>query len=395
MTILEPCKEIPVSGKYDVVVCGGGIAGVSAALASSRTGAKTLLIEREFGLGGLATLGQVVIYLPICDGKGTQVCYGIAEELLRLSVIHGYEGRYPDAWLEDSNRDCRKNQRFEVQYNGSLYAILLEQQLISAGADILYGTTVCSVDMDGESINAVIIENKSGRQAVIGKSFVDATGDADIFKMVGAKTAVNSKGNPLAAWYFYVSDGEFKLKTHGACDSGRINREAVSISAKRYSGLDGTDLSAMVQDSHASTLSDFLLGGNDTRRHALASIASIPMTRMTRHICGITEARISDDHRSIDDSIGMVPDWRIAGPIYEVPYSSLYGPTCRNLIAAGRITSVDFEMWNVMRVIPACAVTGQAAGTAAAISSDYAKTDIRQLQSILKESGVRLHFDDL
>ena len=90
MTVIESEKKISIYNNYDVVVCGGGVAGVSAALSASRAGAKTLLIEREFALGGLSTLGLIVIYLPLCDGKGRQVSFGIAEELLRLSVKYGY-----------------------------------------------------------------------------------------------------------------------------------------------------------------------------------------------------------------------------------------------------------------------------------------------------------------
>ena len=93
--IEEKAKQIPVYGEYDVAVVGGGIAGIAAALAASRHGAKTVLIEKQFALGGLATLGLVTIYLPICDGCGRQVSFGIAEELLKLSMKYGCEGRYP------------------------------------------------------------------------------------------------------------------------------------------------------------------------------------------------------------------------------------------------------------------------------------------------------------
>ena len=99
-TVTEPQRELPVSEECDVLVCGGGIAGVAAALAAARTGARTLLLEREYMPGGLATLGLVTIYLPLCDGEGHQVSTGIAEELLRLSVVHGMEqSALPTAWL--------------------------------------------------------------------------------------------------------------------------------------------------------------------------------------------------------------------------------------------------------------------------------------------------------
>ena len=81
--------QIPLWSVSDVVVAGGGIAGISAALAAARNGAKVLLIEKQCILGGLATAGLVTIYLPLCDGRGNQMSYGIAEELFHLSISQG------------------------------------------------------------------------------------------------------------------------------------------------------------------------------------------------------------------------------------------------------------------------------------------------------------------
>ena len=87
--LLEPGREVHIAATVDVAVAGGGIAGVAAALAAARTGAQTLLLEKECALGGLATLGLIVMYLPLCDGYGHQVIGGIGEELLRKSVEGG------------------------------------------------------------------------------------------------------------------------------------------------------------------------------------------------------------------------------------------------------------------------------------------------------------------
>ena len=106
-----------MSKKYDVIVIGGGVAGVSAALAASRQQKKVALIEKQCFLGGLATSGLITIYLPLCDGKGHQVSFGIAEELLKLSIELGVQRKYPQPWLENGTFEEKKQKRYEVQYN--------------------------------------------------------------------------------------------------------------------------------------------------------------------------------------------------------------------------------------------------------------------------------------
>jgi len=128
---------------------------------------------------------------------------------------------------------------------------------------------------------------------------------------------------------------------------------------------------------------------------APVTIATIPQLRMTRRIAGEYELKESERHTYFEDSIGMVSNWKKRGPVYEVPYRTLYSGEIKNLICAGRCTSVDETMWDIMRVIPCCAVTGQAAGTAAAMTDDFAALDVEKLQEELKKQGVKLHERDL
>ena len=100
---------------------------------------------------------------------------------------------------------------------------------------------------------------------------------------------------------------------------------------------------------------------------------------------------VSQDHTALPDSIGMTGDWTKRGPAYEIPFGALHCAEIRNLLAAGRDISTTEAMWNVTRVIPPCAVSGQAAGTAAALGNDFTCTDINALQAALKADGVKLH----
>lgn len=388
--ITEPEKKICVKDEYDVIVAGGGIAGVSAALAARRGGAKTLLIEREFSLGGLATLGLVTIYLPICDGRGRQVSFGIAEELLKLSVKYGAEKKLPEVWFsEHSEEERAKGPRFEVQYDANVFAILCEQKLKDEGVDILYGTSVCGADVENGKINALIVENKSGRYAIAAKSVVDATGDADICKISEEDTVEYSVKNILAAWYYAVENGVNTLNMHGFAENS--NEEVQLLTQRRFGGIDGKEVSEMVQMAHDEILKEFLKDGGVSEKHSLSSIAAIPQLRMTRRLVGVCEMTTENEGKKEESSIGIISNWKTRGPVYEVPYESLYGKKIKNLCAAGRCISVSDEMWDISRVIPCCAVTGEAAGTAAAMTGDFSALDICALQNRLEKNGVMLH----
>ena len=125
------------------------------------------------------------------------------------------------------------------------------------------------------------------------------------------------------------------------------------------------------------------------------SIATIPQIRMTRRIAGEYTMVNTDNHKFQPDSVGMVSDWRKRGPVYEVPFRSLYSAKVKNLICAGRCTAATEDMWDLMRVIPCCAVTGQAAGTAAALTEDFSALRVDMLQDVLQTNGVMIHESDL
>ncbi len=239
--------------KYDVAICGGGFAGISAALAAAREGKSVVLFEKEYMLGGLGTAGLITIYLPLCDGFGHQVSFGIAEELLKLSVTYGAEAQYPENWLDGVGTKTDKDKRYEVQYNAQLFAIMSENLLIQNNVDILYGSYVVDVETENERITKLYVENKSGRTAYSVRSVVDATGDCDIAHFSKVPTATFKQGNVLAAWYYSSGLDGYQLQTVGASDvpeEERTGNESEPLVKHRFSGLDGKEISDMICLSH-------------------------------------------------------------------------------------------------------------------------------------------------
>ncbi|MBQ2806445.1 MAG: FAD-dependent oxidoreductase [Clostridia bacterium] len=383
---------------YDVAVCGGGFAGISAALAAAREGRRVILFEKQYMLGGLGTAGLVTIYLPLCDGYGHQVSFGIAEELLKLSVTYGAEERYPKNWLDGEGTRTEKDPRYMVQYNAQLFAILAEQLLIQNGVDILYGSYVVDVERDGDKIKSLAVENKSGRTVYAIRSVVDATGDCDIAWFADAPTETFRQGNVLAAWYYFANESGNHLQMVGAADTPeeeKKGKEKKKLIDRRFTGLDGKELSEMTCLSHQATLGHWLKKRETDPNAVISTIATTPQIRMTRKLVGEYTLSHTEEHTRFEDSIGMVSNWKRRGPVYEVPFGTLYSKAVKNLIVAGRCTSVNETLWDVMRVIPCCAVTGQAAGMAAAMTDDFSALDVSVLQDKLKHNGVVLHESDL
>lgn len=405
--IREKDRMVKVLFDCDVLVCGGGIAGIAAAAAAARNGARVALLEREYALGGLATLGLITIYLPICDGLGHQAEYGIVEELLRLAIRHGAEKDNTKLFFEEHTEEERKNgPRLTAQFNPEFFALEAEKLLLDLGVNIQYGTLVCGVSMkEGNKVDAVIVENKSERCAVRCKTVVDATGDAYVIKYANANHAFYGGDNGLASWYYYLSNGQINLRMYGLSDvmpgknqssnSDDNEMDMVIAGSRRYHGLDGLELSAMVTDGHQHMLSDMLRHKAEDPNFVPTTMSTIPLLRMTRRLVGEYEMDDTEIRVTIPDSVGTFCDWRKRGPMYELPFRCLYSASVPNLLAAGRNISVTDDMWDITRVIPVCAVSGEAAGTAAAMGDDFTKLDVSILQEKLVKQGVRLHHEDI
>ncbi len=402
-SVLEPQRRIPVRENFDVIVVGGGIAGVAAALAAAREGASTCLLEKEYGLGGLATLGNIIIYLPLCDGFGHLISAGIAEMLLKLSVRDGSHlvtpggSAIPECWQKKSAPELRSKQRYLSAYNPATFAFEMEKLLLKNGVTLRYDARFCSVHKKGNVIDAVIIEDKGGRAALGCRAVVDASGDADVCLAAGEPLA-HCDVNVPCGWFYYLDNrSTVKLAKHTEpYDAG-----AMTLPKNATAGLtlrDSRDVTAHILASNKSMarqLDKLRKNHPESPLHILRP-PSISSFRMTRRLAGIYELCEKDDRRFFDDTVGMISDWRKSGPVFGIPFRSLYAPGTANLITAGRCISSAHNTWDIVRVIPACAVTGEAAGAASAMlarhqAKSFCKLDVPALQTLLKKRRVLIN----
>ncbi len=186
MTLLKEREQhLRVRGEYDVVVCGGGLGGVAAAIAAARAGASTLLIERNGFLGGVATAGMCCSIFN---------CYYTGGEPRRLATS-GISVEVADALAEATGYGHRwHDHKGHIIYDVERAKLVLEALVEAAGAEVLLQTWTSSVVIEDSTVGGVIIETKIGREAVISRVVVDATGDADIAARAGAPLHIRPRG---------------------------------------------------------------------------------------------------------------------------------------------------------------------------------------------------------
>ena len=396
MKEIRETLSTPIAHTCDVLVVGGGFAGIAAALSAARMGKRVILVEKSYYLGGLGTSGLVTIYLPICDGYGSQVSFGIAEELLRLSIEYDCDGKLgvPN-WIEGKGARDERSPRYEVNFNPALFATSAEKRLLSEGVEILFGVALVSAVTEEGKIRYAVVEGKSGRYAIEAKSYVDASGDADLADRAGAPTERCGFGNVLSAWYYSHGKDGWTLHMTGDIDviPGSVPPERAS--RIRYGGLDDGEISLYMTRSRDRVLSAVLEARKTDETHVPTTIASLPQLRMTRRIAGEYVFTKADDGRYFADSLGMFSNWRERGPVYECPLSTLYSKEVKNLLCAGRCQSADDPMLEISRVIPCCSVMGEAAGVVAALTDDIPAFDVEKAQAVLRARGVPLHKNEL
>ena len=387
---------------YDLAVAGAGVAGVAAALEAARAGIRTALIEKTVLVGGLATSGLVNIYLPLCDGEGRQVTFGVAEELLHLSLRYG-PGEVPPGWREG-------RARYQTPFSPASFVLALEEALEEAGVDIWLDTLACQPVLEGDRIAGLEIENKSGRGLLRAACVVDATGDADVAWRAGAECVEGD--NWLSVWAIQNSS---EVWSRAAAHPGRaipidvlrLGADAAGDGAvpggANLRGTRGEQVTRFVLDSHRLLREHYRARQADGAhtRHDLYPLALPAMAqfRTLRRIVGRESLEAGQHGLERPESIGLAADWRRPGLVWEIPYGALIPRGVDGLLVAGRCISSGGDAWEVTRVIPAAALTGQAAGLAAwlAVKSGASpgRLAVEAVQAQLRRDGIAFHLAEV
>lgn len=441
-TILESSRQTAILGEYEVVILGGGPAGIAAAVAAGRAGRSTLLVERYGFLGGAGTAASLSSFCGLhanVHGEIQQVVHGIADDILeRLDRRGGLSAPLPFA-------NKIKSQAYDI----SAYKLTADELLQSAGVKILFHAfAVGALKRSDTEIHALLVETKSGRRAILGRLFIDCSGDGDLSAWVGVPFEKgDGQGNMIYPSTMMRISGVDPEKAGRAWETlPQLMEEAERTQGRRFprkgaiirpqknpiewranvtqvknpdgSAVDGTDAEQLSDGEiegrrQCSEVFDFLRSNAPGFEKAyIVEIAPQIGIRETRRVMG--EYVLSDVDilgcASFDDTVG-VNGWpveaHVAGnvvfrwqPIPEsrgfnhLPYRMILPLKCDNLFVAGRCASMTHEGQSSARVSGPCFVMGQAAGTAADLSLRFGvkprQLDVAALQKQLESNGVYL-----
>lgn len=435
----ERAEGLPVVRDVDVLVVGGGPAGVGAALSAARLGAKTLVVEQFNCLGGVATAGGHG-HISRYDESGTErrIVGGIADEIARRVVEDGFGTRAPAGiW-------------FEVEG----LKLLLDQMAEAADVELLYHTFFCDTVMeDGRAVGAVI-QNKNGRQVVRARRVIDCTGDGDVAFRAGCGFEIgrpaDGKCQPVTlmftiggvdwdrvkAWRTDWGMAETWERAQRAGDMRPFQKtvmgwwwtptrpDQVGVNFTHVIHVDSTraeDLTRATIEARKQAYETLAVYRKYVPGMEQAHMVSTPNTigiRESRRILGdyvLTEEDVKGQ-RAFEDAIGygsffvdihcidgpgMDPTvWRPPnGFKYHIPYRILLPRGVENLLTAGRCVSCTHLALGSIRVMAPCIAMGEAAGAAAALSLRQSVTprqlDVPALQRQLRFQGAILSEADI
>jgi hypothetical protein len=447
--ITEPARKLPVYADVDVLVMGGGPAGVATALAAARRGAKTLLAERYAFLGGMATQGLFGSW-PRDRGVGAIPYGGIPQQIVDRMLKEN------SAYLPPLKPRLKPATSMAVindaRFNEDMLKLILGEMMEEAGVHLLYHSPGVAPVMEGDRIRGAIIENKNGRSAILAKIVVDATGDGDIAARAGAPYEkygddVYHEDNSANAFtdHHEGSLTPFDLRfMMGNIDWERVDDDAIR-ECWRLSHEQGSPVqlqgfrrgqhwregfmtfATLVRGKDGCNAVDLSAGEIALKKAALHFVRALrecpgfeaahlikmshqAEVRGTRRIMGDYVLKVTDviGGKRFPDTIAVTPPRSqhiTAGKpladappgttiLHGIPYRCLLPREVEGLLVAGRCISTEFETFQGHVSIPGCMLLGQAAGIAAALAAKENVTprhvNVATLQGQLREFGAEL-----
>ena len=395
-------KYVPIKKSYDVIVCGGGVAGVAAAVSTAKNGLSTLLLEKSNILGGLGTLGLINLFVPMCNGRGKQIVFGLAEKWLRMSAKLGFD-TIPAEWQNGEPTEPT-NIRYIQRYSPAIFAYQLTEEIKNSGADILFDCMAVDPIMEGNVCKGVMTESKSGTKAYSCRMLIDTTGDCDVLRRGKIPTVAgenfftfSTKMITLDSCRDAVEKGDIAC-AYKSFYGGAINLfgDKQPADVPKWSGLSAEEVSDYIVRNHLLILDK--LKQSDRKSREIVTTPGMPQFRTTCHIKGDYSLKVSDAYRHFDDSICAINDFEHRDHLFEIPLRCLTRADFPNVITAGRSADGTGYGWDLLRVIPPAILTGQAAGEAATLAirggCSVAHVDIKALQAKLEKENVMIHFPD-
>lgn len=389
--VIQPQREIRILRDTDVLVVGGGTAGVVAALAARRAGARVTLVERYGCFGGLWTAGLVLIVLAthVRSAAGhTKMVRGIGDEILaRIAQSRFGAINYgPDSTCDATT-------------DPEVTKYVLASMLREAGVDIVLDGWVTNAIMDGETVKGAIFESKSGCLAIQAKIVIDSSGDGDVLDAAGAEWVphVHRIGLVHRLGNIPASGDEKNLNLGGATPIPGVRW--VNMQGPQGDCLDVETLTASELDAREAIWKRLQEIQNTPgyENVFLLDVASQLGVRASRTLVGITELTLPDweSKREYPDTVGLGGSYDfLRDRCCPIPYGTLVPKRVDNLLAAGRCVAADNKMLNYTRLIAPCMLTGHAAGAAAALAVKNGcgprDVDVAALRTLLSEQGAYL-----
>ncbi len=388
--------------EYDVIVSGGGVAGCAAAYSAAKRGCSVLLLEKTNILGGLATTGLINLFVPMCNGRGKQIIFGLAERWARMSAELGLN-TIPKEWKNGQPTEYTEK-RYRQHFSPAIFAYQLTEELINSGADLLFDIMALDPVFEGNICRGVITESKGGTEFYACEMLIDTTGDCDVLRRGGVPTVAGEN------FFTFVTKMITLESCQAAIDKGDVRHAYKNFfggginlfgdnqpdDIPRWSGLTVDEVSDYIKRNHLVLLSK--LRDTNPKTREIVTTPGMPQFRTTCHIKGDYSLKKSDLYRHFDDSVCVINDFEFRDHLYEVPLRALTRKDYPNVISAGRSADGTGWGWDVLRVIPPAILTGQAAGEAACLAirskRGVADVDIRTLQNQLEAKNVMVHFPD-